>query len=98
MKPQQVVQWEWEVIRGEVEFTLLRPTGSVSPVEGVGVEGEQVEGYERLLEPESGRVGEVRQVGGLVLHCVLSRVFTPHVCTCRGATSVLALSCWPCTG
>lgn len=69
MKPQQVVQWEWEVVRGEVEFTLLRPTGTV---EGTRVEAEQVEGYERLLEPELGRLGEVRQVGGLVLHCVLT--------------------------
>ena len=76
MKPQQVVQWEWEVVRGEVEFTLLRPTGSVSSVEGAGVEGEQVEGYEQLLEPESGKLGEVKQVGGLFSCTVSSRVHT----------------------
>ena len=75
MKPGQVVQWVWEVVTGEAEFTLLRPTGCVSSVEGAGMEGEQVDGYERLQEAELGRPGEVKQVGAHLLYLLL-RVHT----------------------
>ena len=78
MKPGQVVQWVWEVVRGEAEFTLLRPTGCVYSVEGGGMEGEQVDGYERLQEAELGRPGEVKQVGAHLLHHLLRL----HI-TCR---------------
>lgn len=57
--PQHVVVWEWEVVRGEVEFELLRPTGSA---EGIGVDTGGVEGYECLGEPQLCRSGEASLV------------------------------------
>lgn len=96
--PQHVVVWEWEVVRGEVELELLRPTGSA---EGIGVDTGGVEGYECLREPQLCRSGEVSLVS--TFKCGGHFVCIQHICTyglcnCRGVTSVPVQSFWPYTG
>ena len=86
--PQHVVAWEWEVVRGEVEFTLLRPTGST---EGAGVEAGGVEGYERLQEPQLGKPGEAIQVSNLTHgHFICSHAYT---CSCVTAGKLRVFQC-----